>query len=737
LLFLRSVTSRPTVAAAVAFVVTIALVAPLVLLATTSSRAAAGAGLALVAAAAAGLAAARSRRGREERDERDRSSRALVESLPLVTWQYDARDRARTRLVTPQIASLTGFSPDEWSGDVFEGVLHPEDRHAVRHAIDEAAESGSPFSIEYRLAGRGGDVVWVREEGRTIRAPDGTPLFGQSFLLDIRERKRVEEDLERLRIAERDATAATAERQGRLDLLRQVTELAGSTLDTAAVAERVARLLVRDLADWCMVDVSDEGPPLRRVAVARAEPGRDGSAKSPPPEPGEAIRAVVESGRAKLVPEPGADTDEEALSEVAGDVDATSVVSVPLRTRRRSFGAISVLSTTPGKLYGADELALVEDVAGRVALAMDRGRLHLEVEERSDAARVLAHVADGVLLLDRGGVVRLWNPAAEGITSIPAAEVVGHPAADAFPGWQAVADTVPISSSPDPGHAEVVIPIETSQGERWIAISGVRFFAGTVYAFRDLTEVRRLEMLKADFIATASHELRTPLAAVYGAAQTLLRHDFALDEGGRDRFVSLIAQESERLGRIVNEILLASQLDAGRVDLEVEPFDAEELIDRVVEATRAYAPPNVTVERFAPSTVPRVDADREKVRQVLANLVENAIKYSPDGGRVEIGLEPRDETVLFYVKDEGLGIPPDEQSRVFEKFYRLDPEMTRGVGGTGLGLYICNELVNRMGGHIWVDSKAGQGSTFLFELTAATTVSPARDRVGRLHAGSS
>ena len=730
-------TSRPTAAAAVALVLAAALVVPLVLLGTTSYRAAVGAGIAILVAAAAGLAAARSRRGREERDERDRSSRALVDSLPLVTWQYEARDRGQTRLVTPQIESLTGFSPDEWSGDVFEGVLHPDDRQAVHGAIDEAAESGAPFSVEYRLAGRSGDLVWVREEGRTIRAPDGTPLFGQSFLLDIRERKRVEEELERLRIAERGATAATAERQGRLDLLREVTELAGSTLDTAAVGERTARLLVRELADWCMVDVADQGAPLRRVAVAHAEPGRDGRAKSPAPEPGDAIRAVVESGRAKLVPEPGAETDKDTLSDIAGDVDAVSVVSVPLRTRRRSFGAITVLSTTPGKLYGADELALAEDVAGRVALAMDRARLHQEVEERSDAARVLAHVADGVLLLDRGGVVRLWNPAAEGITAIPAADVVGHPAADAFPGWQAVVDTVPISSSPDPGHAEVVIPIETSQGERWIAISGVRFFAGTVYAFRDLTEVRRLEMLKADFIATASHELRTPLAAVYGAAQTLLRHDFALDEGGRDRFVSLIAQESERLGRIVNEILLANQLDAGRVDFEVEPFDAAELIDRVVEATRAYAPPNVTVERFAPSTVPRVDADREKVRQVLANLVENAIKYSPDGGRVEIGLEPRDETVLFYVKDEGLGIPPDEQSRVFEKFYRLDPEMTRGVGGTGLGLYICNELVNRMGGHIWVDSKAGKGSTFLFELAAATTVSPSRDRVGRLHANSS
>ena len=133
-------------------------------------------------------------------------------------------------------------------------------------------------------------------------------------------------------------------------------------------------------------------------------------------------------------------------------------------------------------------------------------------------------------------------------------------------------------------------------GERWISISGVSFYGGTVYAFRDLTESHQLEELKADFIATASHELRTPLAAVYGAAQTLLRHDFALDEGGRDRFVSLIADESERLGRIVNEILLANQLDAGRLDLGTEPFDRCEVVERVVEATRAYAPAEISLD---------------------------------------------------------------------------------------------------------------------------------------------
>src|SRR5204862_279189 len=246
---------------------------------------------------------------------------------------------------------------------------------------------------------------------------------------------------------------------------------------------------------------------------------------------------------------------------------------LPRRHRRAEARGGRMRSAGGGGASGGSR----DDRTARQARPASRGRRGGSVarlqggdraERRADGARVLAHVADGVLLLDRSGTVRLWNPAAEGITAIRAGDIVGRAAADAIPGWQEAVDSVPIAATPDPGHPEVVIPIETERGERWIAIAGVQFFGGTVYAFRDMTDGRQLEELKASFIATASHELRTPLAAVYGAAQTLLRHDFALDEGGRDRFVSLIADESERLGRIVNEILLASQLDAGRLDLQ-------------------------------------------------------------------------------------------------------------------------------------------------------------------------
>ena len=214
------------------------------------------------------------------------------------------------------------------------------------------------------------------------------------------------------------------------------------------------------------------------------------------------------------------------------------------------------------------------------------------------------------------------------------------------------------------------------------------------------------------------------MAAVYGAAQTLKRHDFALDEAGRERFVSLIVDESDRLGRIVNEILLANQLDARQVEMAAEPVDALDLLDRVVESIRTHAPPNIVLAIIAPESVPSVVADRDKVRQVLVNLIENAIKYSPDGGVIEVGVAEEGSLVRFSVRDEGLGIPTEEQERIFEKFYRLDPAMTRGVGGTGLGLYICNELIERMGGRIWVESASGEGSTFFFELPRAEPLPP-------------
>ncbi|MDQ4019285.1 MAG: cell wall metabolism sensor histidine kinase WalK, partial [Actinomycetota bacterium] len=182
------------------------------------------------------------------------------------------------------------------------------------------------------------------------------------------------------------------------------------------------------------------------------------------------------------------------------------------------------------------------------------------------------------------------------------------------------------------------------------------------------------------------------------------------------------ANEADRLARIVDDILWASQLESGRLQFGIESCDAGAVAAEVVEAARAHLPKGVSIELVLPPSLPEVAGDRDKIRQVLVNLIENAVKYSPEGGTVEVHVEPLERRLRVSVRDEGLGIPLTEQQRIFEKFYRLDPNLTRGVGGTGLGLYICRELVRRMNGRLWVASKEGQGSTFFVELPLAEAV---------------
>ncbi|MGH2932722.1 MAG: ATP-binding protein [Gaiellaceae bacterium] len=348
---------------------------------------------------------------------------------------------------------------------------------------------------------------------------------------------------------------------------------------------------------------------------------------------------------------------------------------------------------------------------------VDQQRVELERH-----ARVLQHVDRGVFLVDDEGVIRYWNPAAQSITGLATDELVGRRADEALPGWDAIGPEVPVVYVPGPGSTEAkTLPLDIEGRELWISISGVQFEDGIVYAFRNLTEERALDELKGEFVATVSHELRTPLAAIYGAAQTLRRADVQLGDENRERLLEVIAAESERLSRIAGEILLASNLDSGRFSVETQQLDVEELVTDVVDEMRALTASrqDIVIDLVANNGLSPATCDGDKLRQVLINLLDNAVKYSPDGGRIEVRVEPHDNCVRFVITDEGLGIPHGEQQRIFGKFYRLDPRLTRGVGGTGLGLYICRELVRRMEGRLSVTSSEGRGSSFVVDLPAA------------------
>jgi signal transduction histidine kinase len=307
-----------------------------------------------------------------------------------------------------------------------------------------------------------------------------------------------------------------------------------------------------------------------------------------------------------------------------------------------------------------------------------------------------------------------WNPAAEHITGLAAPETVGRSTAEVFSPWTTIAELAK-RGEPRPETQ----PVEINGRELWLSITGVGFEGGTVFAFRDLTAERAVEKLKSDFVSTVSHELRTPLAAIYGAALTLRREDVPLGEPQRVGLLEVIASESDRLVRIVNDILWASRLESGTMQTTIQKCDGVAIARSVVDAARHYIPPSIELAIKAPKKVPLVAADPDKARQVLTNLVDNAVKYSPDGGRVIVEITLEGPQLRYAVHDDGLGVPPAEHRRIFEKFYRLDPDLTRGVGGTGLGLYISRELLERMGGRIWVESSGTGGSTFLAELPIA------------------
>jgi len=234
---------------------------------------------------------------------------------------------------------------------------------------------------------------------------------------------------------------------------------------------------------------------------------------------------------------------------------------------------------------------------------------------------------------------------------------------------------------------------------------------------RALERLREFDRLKDEFIAVISHELRTPLTSVYGAAVTLQKRE--MRDEMRETLLAIVSDESARLARLLDDALSASRLDAKQERFEIGPTDGAEVARAAAEAAQTRLSAGLELDLALEPNLPPVAADEDKLRQVLVNLTENAIKYSPDGGRIEIAVNRQHGVVRFSVRDEGIGIAQDEQAHIFERFHRVDPNMTRGVGGTGLGLYICQELVEGMNGRMWVTSREGAGSTFSFELPVA------------------
>jgi PAS domain S-box-containing protein len=410
-----------------------------------------------------------------------------------------------------------------------------------------------------------------------------------------------------------------------------------------------------------------------------------------------------------------------ALAESLGP----AAKGIQLAALERSSTIESKASSARWRVVGLGFAVIAAILAFAYAVSPSIARSRVSRQERERAERVLAHVGDGVFLVDHDGVIRLWNPAAEAITGLRADDICDRSADETIPGWTMIGARVPVARRPgdvDDASSPETVPLEIDGREIWLSIVGVTLGDGIVYAFRDVTRERRLEELRSQFVATISHELRTPLASLHGAAMTLLEREHDLHEQTRHDLLDMISAQSKRLADLVEEILLTGQLDSGSLSVVTEPFDPEEIVWAAAAAARLRVGDDTTIDVSVPAVLPKVAGDAARTRQVLMNLVDNAIKYSPHGGRIELGVEADGEHARFTVRDEGLGIPLGEQKRIFEKFYRLDPDHRRGIGGSGLGLYICRELVRSMNGRIWVDSNPGTGTTFTFELPVAERI---------------
>jgi two-component system phosphate regulon sensor histidine kinase PhoR len=237
---------------------------------------------------------------------------------------------------------------------------------------------------------------------------------------------------------------------------------------------------------------------------------------------------------------------------------------------------------------------------------------------------------------------------------------------------------------------------------------------GAVIVLHDITELRKLERVRRDFVANVSHEFKTPLTAIQGFAETLLGG--AIDDPqNRLRFLEIILEHSRRLARLTDDLLKLSKMDADKLELEIRRLSVSQFVESCIETTqRTAAEKDLRVSVNLQQPLPDIAADRRRLAEVLQNLLDNAMQYTPAGGQIMVGASANGAEVTMTVSDTGIGIPQADQSRIFERFYRVDVARSREVGGTGLGLSISKHLVEAHGGRIWVESEVGQGSEFHF-----------------------
>lgn len=397
-----------------------------------------------------------------------------------------------------------------------------------------------------------------------------------------------------------------------------------------------------------------------------------------------------------------------------------SYLAAPITWQGVVKGVIEVASPSPARAFGEDDLRLLSLFVNQAAIALENSNLYRLITEDQRRTEAMLHsINDGVIAVNNEAQVILVNAAAERILDLPPFSETEKLHVNEVIQNQNLANLFLKSLNtrreleeqiwlepPDRRFLEVETSlIETSPGERM----------GIIAIIRDITALRELEQAKSDFVSTVSHELRTPLTSIKAYTATLRRRDVDFDESTRQDFLQVIEEETDRLTRLVADILDVSRIESGRLTLKKRDFDLSKLVRIIIGKLQSQFS-NHEIELIAPESMDMVCADPDKIEQVFVNLVDNAAKYSPSGGEIRLTLEAHPRRVECSVSDSGVGIPEEHLPQIFEKFHRVDNRATREIYGTGLGLYVSKSIVEAHGGTIWAESVLGQGSTFRFTL---------------------
>jgi two-component system phosphate regulon sensor histidine kinase PhoR len=363
-----------------------------------------------------------------------------------------------------------------------------------------------------------------------------------------------------------------------------------------------------------------------------------------------------------------------------------------------------------------DALDALSDSLNQTAMRLDR-TIRTLTEERNLSSAILGSMVEGVLVVNAAERVVFANHSFAEILGMGVPPQAGSGLVECVRQTELI-EAVHKVLAGEPRVESEIVTGTLRQHFFAATVAAVRTTGtdGAVLVLHDITALRKLERVRRDFVANVSHEFRTPLTAIQGFAETLLAGAME-DPQNRGRFLGIILEHSRRLARLTEDLLMLSKMDADRLELETRRIPVGPFVESCIETSTPRAKEkDLQLSVNLADRIPDIAGDRRRLTEVLQNLLDNAIQYTPAGGQIMVSAGPRNGEVIFTVSDTGIGIPQADQPRIFERFYRVDVARSREVGGTGLGLSIAKHLVEGHGGRIWVESEVGQGSQFHFSV---------------------